>query len=98
MKTISKEDLLSMFDPEVHERLLDLAQQPGTAGLIVFENLMLDSSACGSRTAAAFGSSRTYKEPSDAQGTWLNDLPSQRQHPRYVYRRPKGQRTLWSLL
>jgi hypothetical protein len=98
VKPITEEELLDMFDPEVRDRLLALAYKPGIKGLIVFENLMMDSSAFGSRTAVAFGPSCTYQKPDDVVGKWLNDLPSQRQHPQHVFYRPKGkQLTLWRL-
>lgn len=56
-------------------------------GMIVFENLQMDSSAFGRRTAMIYGPGCTYKKPEDCEGQHLNDLPSQRQYPQYVYRK-----------
>ncbi len=56
-------------------------------GMVVFENIQMDSSAFGRRTSMIYGSGCTYKKPEDCEGQHLNDLPSQRQYPQYLYRK-----------
>jgi len=97
MKTVNRDELLQLFDEEVRERVLELLSKPGVRGCVVFENLMFDSSWCGARTAYAFGPRCAHAKPEDFEGKWLNELPSQRQYPRYVYYGPRGQLTLWRL-
>lgn len=68
-----------------------LVDRQGVRGLVIFMNHQMDSSAFGSCTALAYGSGCTYTSPQEMEGKWLNDLPSQRQYPEYIYRRPLGQ-------
>lgn len=72
---------LALFDPIVHATLANRwALHPDAEAFVVFENLMLDSSACGERTAVVVGPSCTFKSVAWCEGKWLNDLPSQRQY------------------
>ena len=56
---------------------------PEIEGFIVFENMQMDSSSFGDQTFIQFGPASVYKHPFDAEGKWLNDLPSQRQYAHY---------------
>jgi hypothetical protein len=47
-------------------------------GVVVFENLQMDSSGYGFRKFMAIGPGRTYQTVESCEGKWLDDLPSQR--------------------
>lgn len=81
LKQTPATDLLAMFDPKVHGAIIDRAKKPGTEAIVVFENLQMDSSRLGMRTAVPIGEPWTWKKLSDVVGRWLYDLPSQRQYP-----------------
>ncbi len=83
LSQISLGQLLALMSESVRDRVVALARQPGTTHLVFFENQMLDSSACGQSTVLAIGPSCIYKTLADVQGTWLHDLPSQRQYPQF---------------
>lgn len=87
MKELTWQELLDLFDDTVHDALQKLRDSDGVDGLVVFENVNLSSSAIGKRTALAYGPDCTYHELDDVEGKYLNDLPSQRQEPRYYYRK-----------
>jgi len=81
MNRISFDELLGMFDPDIHERLRTLINREGVAALVVFENRQLDSSAAGARSAVAVGPGCSHHSVAAVKKLWLNDLPSQRQYP-----------------
>lgn len=68
------------FDSSVRKKLAALLDESGTDALVMFENVALDSSAFGDRTAIAIGPERTYKTLEECQKGHLNDLPSRRQY------------------
>jgi hypothetical protein len=73
-------DLLKLFDPSVHDRLEDTLR-PDDEGYVVFEVLDFCSSQFGRRTSCVVGPSRElFKSIDECEGTWLGDLPSQRQY------------------
>jgi len=76
-------ELLTDFDPSVHGLLEDKMVGSHVEGMIVFENIQMDSSAFGDRSAVIYGPSCTLKSPADVDGKWLGDLPSQRKYPVY---------------
>lgn len=80
MKQITFEQLLEMFDPDVHPRLKDNFKQTHVTGMVVFENQQMDSSRFGHRTAMIVGPQCTYKTVEECEGKHLHDLPSQRQY------------------
>ena len=75
---------LESFDPSVHERIGALLDRDGVSAVVCFENVCMDSSALGERTALIVGPSCTYKNVDACEGQWLNDLPSQRQYPQFA--------------
>jgi len=81
MKEVTFEEFLKMFDERVHGAIRRAIDIHDAEGFIVFENQAMDSSHLGERTAVVFGPTCTYKSPEEAEGRWLNDLPSQRQYP-----------------
>ena len=58
-----------------------LKRKPDATGVVLFENLMMDSSSRGAMTAMIIGPTNTYKSAEDCEGKFLNEMPSQRQHP-----------------
>ena len=58
-----------------------LRRKPDAIGVVLFENLMMDSSSRGAMTAMIIGPTNTYKSAEDCEGKFLNEMPSQRQHP-----------------
>ncbi len=85
LKQLTREELFALFDAEVHGALEHRLAQEHVAGLLVFENLQLDSRELGQRTAVIYGPSCTFKSPAMVEGQHLHDLPSQRQYPVAFY-------------
>jgi hypothetical protein len=82
MKQLNKAEFLELFDPSIHQAILDnMKRYPDATAMVCFENLQLDSSRCGARSALVVGPSNTFKSVEFCQGKWLHDLPSQRQYP-----------------
>lgn len=80
------EEFLALFDESVHTNILEaMKHYPDAQGLICFENLQLDSSQAGDRTAVVFGPSNTFNESNLADAR-LGSVPSNFQYPRYMYR------------
>ena len=87
IKTISLEDIMRVYAVDDQEKINKLLERTDVDGLIVFENMQMDSSSFAARSVVAYGPGCTYKSPADVEGKWLNDLPSQRQHPTYFYKK-----------
>jgi len=87
IKIITFDEVLKMFDESVHDRIRYHWDKPGTVGLVVFENMVFDSSAFGARSCLPVGEPWTYKTIKECEGKWLNDLPSQRQYPTHACER-----------
>lgn len=81
VKAVSKEEFFGLFDPIVHERLEESAKLPGTAALVCFENLQMDSMSFGCRTAMAMGPGRSSGLEAIESGARLGDVPSRFQYP-----------------
>lgn len=71
-----------MVDRErLQSGLEDLAKKfPDAEAVVHFENVTLDSSSLGAKTAVIVGPGREIDSVAACEGRWLNDLPSQRQH------------------
>jgi hypothetical protein len=81
LKKWSLDGLLAQFDASVHDQLRRLATMPGTTHIVVFENIQMDSSECGAKSALGIGPMRTTKTLEEAAAGHLGDLPSQRKYP-----------------
>jgi hypothetical protein len=81
IKDITLDALIGMFDPAVHEKLRAMAGREGVSHLVVFENLQMDSSNPGARTAIAVGPGCTYHHVYQVKDQHLGDLPSRFQYP-----------------
>lgn len=89
LQEISRSELLEMFDDSPKLRtLLGVAD-----AIVVFENCNFDSFRFGERVALPVGPGFTLGRVEDAEGRWINDLPSQRMYARYVYynREPRSE-------
>jgi len=75
----SMRELCSLFDPEVHAAIRRLAR--GAHFLVVYENVDLCSSRLGDRTCVKVGPGCGFSTLEQALGSWLGDLPSERQYP-----------------
>jgi len=58
-----------------------LQRKTDATGLVLFENLQMDSSSYGRMTAMLIGPTNTYKSVEDCEGKFLGELPSHRQYP-----------------
>lgn len=82
IKQLSATEFLEQFSPHLaHPIVGKLPLHPDAVAVVCFENCTLDSTACGERTAVIVGPSNTFESVEACEGKWLNDLPSQRQHP-----------------
>lgn len=80
------EEFLALFDESIHTNILELTKHyPDAQGLVCFENIQLDSSERGMRTASVFGPSNTYNE-GNLSDVRLGNLPSNFRYPRYICR------------
>lgn len=57
------------------------SKNPTATYAVLFVNLDSSSSQFGRYTVMAVGPAQTYKTLEEVQGSWLFDLPSQRQYP-----------------
>lgn len=80
MKELSKQELLSLMDRDVHDLIEKNIKKYQATHLVLFENQQMDSSAFGARTVMCVGKNNTYKTVEECEGKWLKDLPSQRQY------------------
>ena len=76
-------EFLELFDPSIHQTIIDKCKEYKADYVVCFENQDLSSSECGRRTAMPVGENNTYKTLAKVKGKWLNDLPSQRQYAAY---------------
>lgn len=58
-----------------------LQHYPDAVGVVLFQNLMMDSSSFGDSSSVIVGPSNTFTSAEACEGKWLKDLPSQRQYP-----------------
>lgn len=75
------DEFLCMFDRDVHTDILSKFNSSGVTAVVCFENLDMDSSQLGARTAVIVGPECTYKDVEACQGQHLGDVPSRFQWP-----------------
>ena len=80
MKQVTKQQLMDMMDESVHSCIEIRETSNKATHLVLFENQDFSSSQFGMRTVVCVGPECTYKIPSECEGKWLHDLPSQRQY------------------
>ena len=81
MKQVPLDEQISDFDPQNKVKVLESLLRTGATHVVLFRNLAFDSVEFGATTVVCVGPHCTYKKVEDAEGRWLNDLPSQRQYP-----------------
>jgi hypothetical protein len=81
IKEVPLNELLRNVHGEVRASVLELLNQPGAEGVILFRNLQMDSSHLGEESFVAFGPGLSVVTIAQAEGKHLNDLPSLRQYP-----------------
>lgn len=70
--------------PETKEAIDRMLAQPGAKGMILYVNMMMDSSQFGRKQAMLFGWGCTFSSIEEAP-EYLGGLPSQRQYAEAVY-------------
>ena len=90
MRELTLEEFWAQFDKEVRPMIEARAKTWQATAVVCFENLQLDSSCRGERTALVVGPNNTCKTPQDCADMHLNDLPSQRQYPVSYALLPQG--------
>lgn len=90
---LTADEFFAAFDPSIHDKLRALLDRPDVAGMVVFENLQMDSPAFGARSALAFGPGCTYKTPDELRGKRLGDVPSRFEYPTQIFSKPQGEPT-----
>lgn len=83
LKKLTPNDFLDLFDESVHSAILaSAARYPDREALVCFENLQMDSSLFGLRSALVVGPSNTYNlEDIVKSGARLGDVPSRFMYP-----------------
>lgn len=81
MQLLSRSKFLAQFPKNLRSKILGMAEKYQADFIVMFENVMLDSSHCGDRTACAVGPANTFKTLEELEGRWLGDLPSRRLYP-----------------
>ena len=85
LKRITLEDLFGLFDPEIHKQIQTLHDKPNALGLVVYENLQMDSSQFGARAVLVVGPGFSTPSIEIASKNRLGDVPSRFQYPtKYV--------------
>jgi hypothetical protein len=85
---ISRAEFIGLFDHSAHGQLAALLDRPGVLGIVCFENLQLDASHAGDRTAVVYGPGCTYKTLEDVLGGHLGDVPNQIKYPTQHHEKP----------
>lgn len=82
LRQISMDELMAMFDPSVHQGIQQAVSKFRPTHVVVFENLQMDSSEFGQRTALTIGGpENTYKTLDEVREGRLGDVPSRFQYP-----------------
>ncbi len=75
------EELLERFEPEVRPVIRERMVTLEASHIVCFENLQMDSSAFGARTAVMVGPTCTYKSVDELREGHLGQVPSMFQYP-----------------
>lgn len=85
---VTLQEFFDLFDEEVHDALRAQLKKPYVRGIVCFENLALDSSHCGERTALIYGDGCTYWTLPGVLCGRLGDVPSRFQYPVKYFVKP----------
>lgn len=86
--SLTREEFIALFDPEVHPALKANLDRPDVAGIVCFENLDIGSPSLGHRAALIYGPGCTAKRLADLRDRHLGDVPSRFQWPVHYYQKP----------
>lgn len=92
IEDVDRETFFAMFDPDTHAQLEEMLGRDSATGIVAFENLQMDSSSFGARSAVIVGPTCTFTSIEACSTIWLKDLPSERQYPVAAYRKPNAAR------
>lgn len=84
----TREEFYALMDTPLHPILDERLARTDVSGIVCYENLQMDSSQCGSRSAVIYGPGCAATTLEAALARHLNDLPSQRQYPVAFYVKP----------
>ena len=91
---VSWDTLLQAFNPELEPVLFERMDRFTADGVVLFENVCLDSSSLGAQTCLVYGAHCTWKTPEETHGKWINDLPSRRMYPQCYALDPRNPKLL----
>ena len=80
-REVTREQFMELFAENVRPVFNRNLDRPDVLGIVCYENLQMDSSAFGQRTAMIYGPKCSYKTLETTLAGHLDDLPSQRQYP-----------------
>jgi len=86
IKELSQSDFLALFDPSVQPRIVKNSMTPGVEAVVCLENLQMDSSHCGDRTALIVGPGCTFQLKHLEEQFRLGSSPSTFQYPVSIWR------------
>lgn len=73
IRQVSWDQLIMMVDENLRTRIAKIADRADVNGVVMFENMQMDSSLCGQRHFMIYGPGCTYK---DVPTGHLGDVPS----------------------
>lgn len=86
IKELPQKEFLELFDPTVHSKIVANSCKPGVEAVVCLENLQMDSSNFGKRTALIVGPGCTYQLKHLEGEFRLGELPSTFQYPVSVWK------------
>ncbi len=81
LEKVTLQELLERFEAEIRMVIVERIATLGASHVVCFENLQMDSSAFGARTALMVGPTCTYKTVDEIRERRLGELPSVFQYP-----------------
>jgi hypothetical protein len=83
VRELTEAEFLALFNPETHEAIREGARKDGVEAVVCMENLQMDSSAFGQRSALIVGPSCTYQlsQIETLPNFRLGGVPSRFQYP-----------------
>jgi hypothetical protein len=86
IKELSQEEFLKLFDKEVHARIVANSLKPGVDAVVCLENLQMDSSHFGDRSALIVGPECTFQLKHLEGPFRLGELPSTFKYPTAIWK------------
>jgi hypothetical protein len=86
VRELNETEFLGLFDASVRDRIKANSQKPGVDAVVCFENLQMDSSEFGKRSALIMGPGCSHALTEIETGGRLGDTPSRHQYPTALWR------------